>query len=155
MNIPISARRLHASRRVLTVVLALALLGVLAWRFAGAAGASPDYRVPHDGQMENELGVRFTQAALVADGGLVELRYVVLDAQKGSAFQNDTKHPPLLKNERTGKTAWRTALMKQGHELRAGQSYYILYLNNGNAIRRGEDIEIQAGKHRLAHVKVR
>ena len=79
----------------------------------------------------------------------------MLDTQKGSAFQNDTKHPPLLKNERNGKTAWRAALMKQGHELRPGQSYYILYLNNANAIKRGDNIEIQAGPHKLAHVRVR
>ncbi|MGI5238975.1 hypothetical protein [Dactylosporangium sp. CA-139066] len=155
MKLPISVRRLRVSRRVLTMVLALALLCVVAWRYADAAGAAPNYRVPHDPQMENALGVRFTQAAVVADGGLVELRYVVLDTQKGSAFQNDTKHPPLLTNERSGKTAWRAALMKQGHELRPGQSYYILYLNNANAIKRGDDIEIQAGPHRLAHVRVR
>jgi hypothetical protein len=155
MNIPISVRRWRVSRRLLTAVLTLALLCVVTWRFADIAGAAPDYRVPHDGQMENALGIRFTQAAVVADGGLIELRYVVLDAQKGSTFQNDTKHPPLLKNERSGKTAWRAALMKQGHELRPGQSYYILYLNNANAIKRGDNIEIQAGPHRLAHVRVR
>ncbi|MBM0229932.1 hypothetical protein [Micromonospora sp. ATA51] len=105
--------------------------------------------------MEATLGVRFTQAAVVGDGGLVELRYVVLDTQKASAFQNDTKHPPRLRNERSGKLAWRAALMKQGHELRPGQSYYLLYLNNGGAIKRGDKIEITSGPRRLAHVPVR
>ena len=75
--------------------------------------------------------------------------------KKGSAFQNDTKHPPRLKSERTGKIAWRAALMKQGHELRPGQTYYILYLNNDSAIKRGDNLEIAAGQRRLIHVPVR
>ena len=104
-----------------------ALVAVVMVRLSSGANAAPRYDVPHDGQMESALGVRFSQAALVADGGLVELRYVVLDTQKASAFQNDTKHPPLLRNERNSKTAWRAALMKQGHELRPGQTYYLLY----------------------------
>ncbi|HEV7897253.1 MAG TPA: hypothetical protein VGP31_05360 [Planosporangium sp.] len=141
--------------RIMIVLLGLGLVAAVGWRFAGSADARGGYGVPQDGRVEGQLGVRFTQAAVVADGGLVEIRYTVLDTQRASAFQNDVKHPPLLKNERSGKTAWRTALMKQGHELRPGQTYYILYLNNKNAIKRGDKIEISAGSRRLAHVPVR
>lgn len=139
---------------VLTLVLALGLLVALGVRVGGAV-AGPRYDVPHDANMERALGVRFTQAAVVADGGLVELRYVVLDTQKASAFQNDTKHPPRLASERNGKIAWRAALMKQGHQLRPGQTYYLLYLNNQGAIRPGDTIRIEAGPNRLAHVPAR
>jgi hypothetical protein len=141
--------------QVLTLVLALALAGALMLRFGTSADAIPRYDVPHDGQLENATGVRFTQAAVVADGGLIELRYVVLNTQKASAFQNDTRHTPTLRNERTGTIAWRAALMKQGHELRPGQSYYLLYLNNQGAIKRGDQITIEAGSHHLQHVPVR
>lgn len=141
--------------RALMLLLAVTLVAVSVVRFVGYAEAKPRYDIPHDGQLEAAYGIRFTQAAMVADGGLIELRYVVLNAEKASAFQNDTKHPPQLRNERSGKTAWRAALMKQGHELRPGQSYYLLYLNSGNAIKRGDKIEIRAGQHRLAHVPVR
>jgi hypothetical protein len=144
-----------AIRRGVVVLLALALMAAVVWRFGDIAGASPRYDVPHNGQMEGVLGVRFTQAAVVADGGIVELRYVVLDTQKGSAFQNDIKHPPVLRSERNGKVAWRAALMKQGHDLRPGQSYYILYLNNASAIKRGDKLEIAAGGNKLTHVPVR
>jgi hypothetical protein len=144
-----------ALRRGVVVLLALALVAAVVWRFGAIADASPKYDVPHNGQMEGALGVRFTQAAVVGDGGIVELRYMVLDTQKGSAFQNDTKHPPVLRSERNGKVAWRAALMKQGHELRPGQTYYILYLNNGSAIKRGDKIEITAGSNKLVHVPVR
>jgi hypothetical protein len=143
------------SGRALILLLAVALVAAMAVRFVGTADATPKYDVPHDGQLEAALGIRFSQAAVVADGGLVELRYVVLDTQKASAFQNDTKHPPTLRSERNGKVAWRPALMKQGHELRPGQSYYLLYLNNGGAIKRGDTIEIDSGQRRLQHVPVR
>jgi hypothetical protein len=143
------------SGQALTLLLAFALAAALMLRFVGSADAKPRYDVPHDGQIEAVLGVRFSQAAVVADGGLIELRYVVLDTQKASAFQNDTKHPPQLRDERNNKIAWRAALMKQGHELRPGQSYYLLYLNNQGAIKRGDKIAIEAGPRRLAHVPVR
>src|SRR5690349_14955870 len=113
--------------RILVVALTLGLVAALTVRYGSGAFAEPYYTVPHDGKMESSLGVRFTQAAVVGDGGLVEIRYTVLDAQRASAFQNDVQHPPVLKNERTGKSAWRTALMKQGHQLRPGQTYYVLY----------------------------
>jgi hypothetical protein len=141
--------------QLVTLLLALALTSVVMLRFGPNADAVPRYDVPHDAQLESSTGVRFTQAAVVADGGLVELRYVVLDTQKASAFQNDTKHPPQLRNERTGKLAWRAALMKQGHELRPGQSYYLLYLNAQGSIKRGDKIAIDAGPRHLQHVPVR
>jgi hypothetical protein len=80
---------------------------------------------------------------------------VVLDTQKATRFQSDTKHPPLLKSERRDGIAWRAALMRQGHDLRPGQTYFILYLNNHQAIRSGESLEIDAGGARLASVPVR
>jgi hypothetical protein len=151
----LSIRRSPLLYRVTIVLLALALVAAVVGRFATGAAARDPYRVPQDGQMESSLGIRITQAALVGDDGLVEIRYTVLDAQRASAFQNDVKHPPVLRNERTGKTAWRAALMKQGHQLRPGQTYYILYLNNQNAIKRGDKLEISTASRKLAHVPVR
>jgi hypothetical protein len=145
----------RARQRALVIVLALAFVAALGWRQAGGADARPPYQVPTSADMENKLGVRFVQAAVVADGGLVELRYVVLDTQKATRFQSDTKHPPFLKSERRNGTAWRAALMRQGHQLQPGQSYFLLYLNNHNAIRSGETLEIDAGDKRLVNVPVR
>ena len=141
--------------KALIVLLAASLVTAVTIRFVGSAQAAPGYNVPHDGQLEATLGIRFSQAAVVGDGGLVELRYIVLETQKASAFQNDTKHPPTLRSERNGKLAWRPALMKQGHELRPGQTYYLLYLNSSGAVKRGDQIEIDYGPHRLQHVPVR
>ncbi len=142
--------------RLLLVALVAVFLSALAFRLGGSADARGGYRVPQDARMESSLGIRFQQAALVADGGIIELRYTVLDTQKASTFQSDVKHPPVLYSQRDRKNAvYRTALMRQGHTLRPGQTYYILYQNNHGAVREGDKIEIDAGGGKLVDVPVR
>jgi hypothetical protein len=141
--------------RAVLAVLAIGLVVALSLH-GGSADARKKYDVPQSATLESKLGIRITQAAVVADGGLVELRYTVLDANKATTFQNDVHHPPVLKSSKRGNHAlYRTALMKQGHSLRPGQTYYILYLNNHNAVRSGENLEIDAGGDRLTNVPVR
>ncbi|MCU1686652.1 MAG: hypothetical protein JWQ81_7391 [Amycolatopsis sp.] len=147
--------RRSAVRIAVLAVLVVGFAAALVWRVQSPADAGKPYQVPQDRQLESSLGIRISQAAVVADGGLVEIRYTVLDGQKASKFQNDVHHPPLLHSERRNGDVYRAALMKQGHELRPGQTYYILYLNNANAIRSGETLEIDAGGARLQHVPVR
>lgn len=145
----------RTSFRVLVVGLVLVLTGVLAAQLGGGAFAKGPAQVPHDPGVESELGIRVDRATLVADSGIVEIRYTVLDNQKASRFQNDVHHPPTIRSEQHGGNVYRTALMKQAHDLRPGQSYYILYLNNGGAVHRGDTIELDTtGRHKLAHVPV-
>lgn len=143
--------------RVLLALLICAFLVSVAWRFnSGPAQARRGYVMPQSAQLEASLGIRISQAAVVADGGIVELRYTVLDPQKATTFQSNVAHPPVLRSEQNRGTAvYRTALMKQGHTLRPGQSYFILYLNNHGVIHSGGTLEIDAGGGRLVHVPVR
>jgi hypothetical protein len=141
--------------RVLVGALVLTFVLAVVWRTTGAAQADHGYGVPRSSSLEAKLGVRFVQAEVVADGGIVELRYTVLDAQKASKFQSNVHHPPVLRSEERSGSLYRTALMRQGHDLRPGQDYYILYLNNHHAVRSGETLEITAGTDSLAKVPVR
>lgn len=143
--------------RVLVVLLALAC--ATAWTLTlrtGRAQAGNRYDVPHSPAMEAKLGIRVVQASVVADGGLVELRYTVLDTGKATTFQNDVHHPPVLRGSKhKGIPLYRTALMKQGHDLRPGQTYYILYMNNGGAVHPGDTLDIDAAGVALNGVPVR
>jgi hypothetical protein len=143
--------------RVLLIVLAIAFVSALGARFGTPdARAGQRYNVPQDSKMEAGIGVRFTQAAVVGDGGLVELTYTVLDTQKASKFQSDVKHPPVIYSEKNrSKPTYRTALMRQGHTLRPGQTYFILYQNNGGLVKKGDTIQIDAGGGHLVGVPVR
>lgn len=140
-------------RRLAVLALLLVLLGAVAWRVGTGRSAGPP-PMPTSPQLEHQTGVRFTQARLVADGGIVELTYVVLDPEKAGRFQTG-KQPPRLVDEGSGQQVWRTALMKQGHALRPGQTYFIVYENTRQVIRPGDRIAIAAGETRLDHVPVR
>jgi hypothetical protein len=45
--------------------------------------------------------------------------------------------------------------MRQGHDLRPGQTYYLLYLNNKGAVQRGDQVSIESNGRTLHHVPVR
>jgi hypothetical protein len=100
--------------------------------------------VPTNAAMEQATGVRFTRIAVVGDGGLVEVSYSVLDADKATRFQSDQLHPPVLTNEGTGTSTKRVALMKQGHTLREGQTYYFVYHNEGT-VHGGDQAALEVG----------
>ncbi|MDQ1725921.1 MAG: hypothetical protein QOG52_2949, partial [Frankiaceae bacterium] len=90
--------------------------------------------------------------AVVADGGLITLTYVVLDPEKAQRFQAATTTPPVLVSTRGSLS--HVALMKQGHGMRAGQSYYLVYQNTSSEVRPGDKIEITYGDLRLAGAPV-
>jgi hypothetical protein len=104
--------------------------------------------------MEDALGVRFSRVAVVGDGGLLTVSYVVLDAEKATRFQSDSTHPPVLRSEAREGSTRRVSLMKQGHNLRAGQTYYLVYENTAGALRPDEQVTIEDGALRLRHVPV-
>jgi hypothetical protein len=112
------------------------------------------HKMPQNAAMEDQLGIRFSQVAVVGDGGLLTVTYVVLDSEKASKFQNDVAHPPILKSELRKGSASRVSLMKQGHTLRAGQKYYLVYQNPADLVRHNEKIEIDYGQLSLKHVPV-
>ena len=135
-------------------VLVVAVLGLLGARALRGGGDDPGRAVPQSAEMETTLGVRISRVAVVGDGGLVTLSYVVLDVDKASRFQADTKHPPVLRSEARDGATSRVSVMRQGHINRAGATYYFVYQNTGGALRAGEDVTIEYGGRRLEHVPV-
>ncbi len=137
-------RRTQAIALVLVAVLLTFIVHNL-----NAKPASGEPVVPTSIAMEQATGVRFNRVAVVGDGGLVEVSYLVLDADKASRFQSDQAHPPVLTDEETGKSTKRVALMKQGHILVVGQTYYFVYSNSGTVHAAGR-ASIEAGGTTLA-----
>ena len=138
---------------IAVVVIALVALVVRNVAFAGEP-AKVNHTMPQNAAMEDRLGIRFSRVAVVADGGLVNLSYVVLDSEKAARFQADKAHPPVLRSEERPGKADRVSLMKQGHQLRAGQQYYFVYQDPSRLVRSGEKIKIVYGDLVLRHVPV-
>jgi hypothetical protein len=142
---------------VLLVILALAALvtrNLVVNAGSGSGAVTVHSVVPQNAQLENALGVRFNRVAVVGDGGLITVSYVVLDAQKATEFQSDIAHPPVLSSESRKGSTRRVSLMRQGHNLRDGQTYYLVYQDTRAAIRSGEKVTISKGNLALAHVPV-
>lgn len=135
-------------------VLLVAVLGLLGARALRAGDDDPGRPVPQSAEMESALGVRISRVAVVGDGGLITMSYVVLDVDKASRFQADTKHPPVLRSEARDGSTDRVSVMRQGHINRAGATYYFVYQNTRGALRAGEDVTIEYGGLRLEHVPV-
>jgi hypothetical protein len=148
-----SRRRAHTPL-TWVVLAAMALLVALVVGNLAQSRAQASHLVPQSAAMENALGVRFSRVAVVGDGGLVTVSYVVLDAEKATRFQSDTTHPPVLRSEARDGGTRRVSLMKQGHSLRAGQTYYLVYQNTAGALRPDEEVTIEDGSLRLRHVPV-
>ena len=148
MNLALSRPRTRVLVALLLAV--LVVVGAAAFR----ADASRRGKMPTDSGFESRTGVRVTRVAVVGDGGLVDMRYVVLDAQKATKWFANTKAPPHLVEKGSTKAITRVAAMRQAHELRPGQTYYLIYLNAGGRTQPGDTMHIDVAGDSLADVPV-
>jgi hypothetical protein len=139
--------------------LALAVGLTLAAGTAGVVVAQADSRskrpgMPADSEVETKAGVRIVRASLAADGGLLDVRYIVLNAPRAQQWMADTSKPPALLDQRNGVTIDRVAPMRDAHQQRPGQTYYLVYQNTRNTIHRGDRIDITVAGVTLHDVPV-
>ncbi len=115
--------------------------------------------MPSNPKIESEWGIRFTTVVLLADSGLVEMRYQVLDASKaGRLHSGGTENLPVIHVEGSNKVVSSQSLMfhfHHGANSTEGRTYSILYSNADGAIpvRGLVTIEMPGGT-RLEHIPV-
>jgi hypothetical protein len=140
-------------RRVLVDAITVALVVVLGTAYgAGAAdkrrGESDNKekrkRVPESRQLEARGGFKLRGVELIADGGLVLMRYTVLDPDKVEKIKSDegTGEGPKIENQKDTKTLVPSGGMRHDHKLRAGQSDFTMYQNTDGAVKKGDKISI-------------
>jgi hypothetical protein len=143
--VPASQRATSSSRRTLTQLLgglallaAVLLIGVVVRPQPTPASVA----APINPAIEAQWGVRVSQVAMTADGGLVDLRYVVLDATKAAGMLSDVANLPVVKAEDSGVLITSTAQMGDEHNLQAGRTYFLLYRNAGGAVKPGTPVTV-------------
>ena len=144
-------------------VLIAAGIGVLAlWlpqRSSGQTSAEPPPQwqrpaVSASGLAERS-GVRLVRVAVTGGGGLLDLRYQVVDPSKAVAV-HEAKTPPAIIDERTGLVLNRLLMGHAHHgQLKAAVSYYLIFENTGNWVRRGSEITVLLGDAQVEHVIVK
>jgi hypothetical protein len=99
-------------------------------------------------------GVKLTRLAVTGAGGLVDMRFQVLDPDKANAL-HDKATPPALVDEQTGLVV-NQLLMGHSHHgaYKAGVSYYLVFENPGNWVHRGSKVTVLLGNAQVEHVAV-
>lgn len=99
-------------------------------------------------------GVKITRVAVTGDGGLVDLRFAVVDPDLANALHDETT-PPAVVDEKSGLVV-HELLMNHSHTgaYKAGVTYYLVFNNPGNWIHRGSKVSVLLGNAQVEHVRV-
>jgi predicted RecA/RadA family phage recombinase len=103
-------------------------------------------------ELAQRVGVEITQVAISGDGGLVDLRYRVTDPDAASSV-HDPATPPAIVDEGSGLVV-HDLLMNHAHsgKFKAGVTYYLVFDNPGNWLRRGASVSVLLGAAQVEHV---
>jgi hypothetical protein len=147
---PPPRRQLPLAAVVVVAVVALAVIAGLGAVALARGDSSPT--VPRSADVEAAFGVRVTSVTVTGDGGLVDLRFIVLDPSKAAALMADQDLAPRLATDHDGEVVFLPA-MTMHRPMTAGRTYFMLYRNTGGIIRSGHEIAILVGNDlRIRHV---
>ena len=132
----------------------LVLIGgsFMAWQLFGPEKQWEPGNMPISSEIEEKYGVRFTFVAVTAGGGMVELRYRVLDEGRAANFGHFTETAPMIIAEDTGKLVDVTIMGLHNHRVEPGRTYYVLYRNTESAVKSHRPVTIALGDLKLEHV---
>ena len=100
-------------------------------------------------------GVRLIRVAVTGGGGLLDLRYQVVDPNKAVTV-HENRTPPAIIDERTGLVLNRLLMGHAHHgQLKPAVSYYLIFENTGNWVRRGSEVTVLLGDAQVEHVVVK
>ena len=149
------------------IVLVLVMAGLIAWRMDGSKDPTPGTdagtnavkaswaRTPvsRDG-LAARTGVRIKWVAVTGGGGLLDLRYQVVDAELANAL-HDPANPPALVDESTGLVI-RSLLMDHSHSgaFKTGVTYPLVFEDPGNWVHTGSKVTVLLGDAEVDHVTV-
>jgi hypothetical protein len=109
--------------------------------------------LPPPSAQETQFGIQIAHVSLTAAGGLVDVRFKVLDAVKARQLMGNAAHPPMLvAGDNPPLMPPHNAL--KGARFAPGQIFYILYPNARSAIKPGVAVTVAMGEVRLGPVTV-
>ena len=110
--------------------------------------------VPVNRTQEASSGIRVLSAHVIGDGGIVDLRYQVLDSTKAGVVEGDVNHTPTLTDVDSGSALQDTAAMRHGHSMQNGGTYFLLYYNKSGVVKPGDLINVTINGITLNNVPV-
>jgi hypothetical protein len=146
-------------RATLVLLLAMAVVsfaGVAGVRYLSAPPGPPTAGpAPSSPEAEAGYGLRLTRATLAAEGGIVDLRFLILDTVRAEpVLGHQARERVRLLDTDSGIELDTRAMSPGDSNLLAGEGYYMLFRNSGGAIRRGDEIAVLIGDKRISGVTV-
>jgi hypothetical protein len=123
----------------------------------GSASAAPAAGRPSPASIaaiQQRYGVRFTMLGLTASGGMLDLRFVAVDADKVEQLGHHGTKIRLVV-EHTGRTLNSEQMTPHFGKIHVGSQYFALLRNDGNALQQGDLVTVVVGKLALEHLRVR
>lgn len=135
---------------------ALALVGGMwAWWSRPATNPAIDGTISVSAEeLESVYGAKVDLVALLANGGLIELRFQVVDKDKARALFGDVEDMPKLALEDSDIVIQSARGMGHKFELVNGGSYFILYPNPADAVHKGTEVSFVMNGYRVPHLVV-
>jgi hypothetical protein len=101
----------------------------------------------------DEWGIRFVHLAVLADGGLLELRFQIVNPDRVALMFEDLELIPWIIDEDTG-TEIKLNNLPHSHDIPAGLNEFIIYRNIGGVVLPGDLVTLVVGDLRLEHFRV-
>jgi hypothetical protein len=150
---PAPARtRRRPSPWLVAVIGVLVLPLLVAGGLTTMASSAPDpssARVVGQAAFQDEFGVRFDLVAVTASGGLVDLRFTVVDEAKARNLFHDMASSPALLVESTGAVLRMRKGMGHTLSLLTGGRYFVLFSNSGGVVQAGTEVSVAIDDVRL------
>jgi hypothetical protein len=157
-------RRARLAGGLAGILLAVVVAGLVLWLSHTADGGADRTAdnvpvswqrpvVTADGLVQRS-GVKITQVAVTGNGGLVDLRFKVVDPQRANAL-HDPATPPAVVDEESGLVVHQL-LMDHSHTdpYKTGVTYYLVFNNPGNWVHHGSRVSVMLGDAQVEHVLV-
>lgn len=137
------------------LVLPLVITAALTWTSTATdlfVRKATDARVVSAADLEQAYGMRVDLVAVTADGGLVDVRFTILDRDKAGRFLHADAGLPQLLLPDAG--AVLRAPQRRAHKLKLvnGGSYFLLYPNSSGLVQEGVPVSVVIDELRLAPI---
>lgn len=137
----------------IVVTLAGWLISRPSWSAQPPAPAA--YVVPASPAIEEKWGIRINQVAVTASGGLVDLRYTILDSDKAHAMMDSLDTIPKIDVPGKDVTIMLESAPHHHNLIDAGRSSFQLMVNRKGVLHSGDLVTVVIGDLRLEQVPVR
>ena len=155
---PVTIRAMIAV--MVMVALFVGVLFIRGWRPSNdgtpsAAPVAPAVAMPTSAVIESTYGIRFTGVDITAGGGMIQVRYQVLDSNKTEAIHGPELAPYVVDSH--GAKYADPGMAGHSHVGKAqaaGRTDYILLANAMGGVKPGSTVTIKVGELELRNIPV-